>query len=183
MWNLTLKCEYWRLTQANCKVLIYHFVANFIFFLRIWGRFSWFCLWKCNINCNIRLVVNSNYYNLLLNTLFILDASLQGITPSKLTSHINDRVVLIVKAFRPGRVVWHFNGEVLPQSNSSKHFKFPDCKHYGITHGSVLQIRNIRLRHTGNYRLTYNVSGCIRRHKIFVEVVKKNKKSKRMFFV
>jgi len=120
-----------------------------------------------------------NYYPLF----YIIDAALQGISPPKITAHINERVVLIVKAFQPGTAVWHFNGEILPFTNSSKHFRFPGCLHYGIAHGAVLQIRDIRLRHTGNYLLTYNVSGCIRHHEMSVEVLKENEKGKFLFII
>ena len=54
-----LKCDYWRLTQANCKVLVYHFVENFILFLK--GVLQDFCLWKALQHLQVRPINERKY--------------------------------------------------------------------------------------------------------------------------
>ena len=38
--------QFFRNGSTKIQSFVYHFVASFILFQKLWGRFSWFCLWK-----------------------------------------------------------------------------------------------------------------------------------------
>ena len=104
----------------------------------------------------------------LIDTSFHFQRSFGSLTYSE-----NDRVSLKTIAKHHGSWVWYLQNKRLVNSSISRHFKFPNPLHYGIVHGSVLEIHQIKERHKGVYKVTFDIDGCQESKEIRIKVAAK----------
>jgi len=96
-----------------------------------------------------------------------------------LKSPEHSRVYLKVEAQHLGKPEWYFNGELLPAGNQSRHFHYRKARHFGLHYGSVLEIRDIRKRHQGMYKLDWIINdGCKASQQINVNVTPQENNTK-----
>jgi len=86
----------------------------------------------------------------------------------------NGNVQLKVEAFHTGTPEWYLNGKLLPSSENqvapSKHYKYVNSRQYGYNYGSVLEIKNIQMRHKGDYKLKWIMDGVCKENSIKIDV-------------
>jgi len=92
--------------------------------------------------------------------LSVTDTRLEAIE-TNVNSPEHSRVFLKVKAMHHGKPQWYFNDELLPTGTQSRHFHYAKARRFGLHYGSVLEIRDIRKRHQGKYKLVWTTpNGC-----------------------
>ena len=92
-------------------------------------------------------------------------------TVNTINAEEHERVVLKIRTFSSlGKISWKLQNRVLYRTNDSLHFHFPNPESYGISIGSVLEIRSIAKRHAGTYKFTQDIDGCTNHTKIRVHI-------------
>ena len=92
-------------------------------------------------------------------------------TANTINAEEHERVILKIRTFSSlGKTSWKLQNRILYRTNNSLHFHFPNPESYGISVGSVLEIRSIAKRHAGTYTFTQDIDGCANHTKIRVHI-------------
>jgi len=89
----------------------------------------------------------------------VSNGRLKAITRNWTTAIENGNLYVKVEAFYPGKAKWYLNNKLLPLPGGlktpSKHFKYAKIEDFGLSFGSVLDIKNIQKRHAGQYKMKW----------------------------